>query len=267
MTRKIVIITGASRGIGLAIARQFLEEGHRIVAISDNVDELKGNFRDQSPENTLLIPGDLADLEFVLTIVPKTLDHYGSVDTLINNAAWRAIEPLSVMDIEHWERTIRVCLTVPAILSRQVAHHFQEQKKKGVIINISSIMAKRPSGTAAAYTAAKGGLLSLTYEMAALYGPSGIRCVSVSPGNISTALSQDFTDREGRDITGQLVAHVENLTPLGRSGEPQEIAHAVVWLASENASFVNGTNLVIDGGFSTNFNDYYFKKLQFPDLF
>jgi NAD(P)-dependent dehydrogenase (short-subunit alcohol dehydrogenase family) len=128
-------------------------------------------------------------------------------------------------------------------------------------------MANRAGGNSPAYIAAKGALLSLTYEMAALYGPSGIRVVAVSPGNVSTAMSSNFKNPKGTDVSKILVDEMEGMTPLQRSASPAEIANGVFWLASSQASFVNGTSLDIDGGFTHNFNSYKSKHLHFPHTF
>ncbi|WP_218145570.1 SDR family NAD(P)-dependent oxidoreductase [Cyclobacterium xiamenense] len=115
--------------------------------------------------------------------------------------------------------------------------------------------------------ASKGALLSMTYEMAALYGPSGIRVVAVCPGNVHAAMSTDFMDRAGNNISQRLVQDMENQTPLKRSATPQEIANGVFWLCSSEASFVTGTSIQMDGGFSHNFSSYTNKKSQFPNEF
>ena len=267
MTRQVAIITGASRGIGLSIAEAFLDAGYNVAAVSNEGAELTSNFASADKDRILLLDGDLSDLEFAQSVIEEAWSRWQRIDVLVNNAAWRMIEPLSVMKLEHWDLTLKVCLTVPALLCRWAADRMIGAKQKGVIINISSVMAARTGGTSAAYIAAKGGLTSLTYEMAALYGPQGIRCIALSPGNVKTKLSADFKDPEGKDVSTQLVAGMENMTPLQRSAEPGEIAKAVLWLSSDDASFVTGTNIVVDGGFSTNFNAYSLKKLQFPDLF
>jgi NAD(P)-dependent dehydrogenase (short-subunit alcohol dehydrogenase family) len=147
------------------------------------------------------------------------------------------------------------------------AEKMEKNQKGGVIINLSSIMADRAGGNSPAYVASKGALLSLTYEMAALYGPSHIRVLSICPGNVSTQMSQDFTDERGENFSQILKQEMEGMTPLQRSAGPQEIANAVYWLGTEEAAFVTGTSLVIDGGFSHNFNSYTSKKLQFPKSF
>lgn len=267
MNRSVAIVTGASRGIGKAIAFQLIEKGYSVAAVSNDENELE-MMADELPKDKIYtFFGDLSDLEFAQKVVDNTYKKWGIIHVLINNAAWRTIETLRNMNVDDWEKTLRVCLTTPSFLSKWVAQYMEKDGIKGVILNVSSVMANRPAGTSPAYIACKGALLSLTYEMSALFGPSGIRVVAVSPGNINTNLSQDYVDQQGGNISDQLVQHVESLTPMQRSGQPDEVAKAVVWLCSEEASFITGTNVVVDGGFSTNFNGYHFKKLQFPNQF
>ena len=143
-----------------------------------------------------------------------------------------------------WDRTLRSCLTAPAFLARDAAEVMQREGR-GVIVNITSIRAHYNDGTAAAYVAAKGGLEALTRELAALYGPHGVRVVSLAPGAIDTDLSGDLaTNDVMRDVVADCIDH----TPLGRFGTPQEIARAVAWLASDAASFISGATIVADGG-------------------
>ncbi len=266
MIKQVAIITGSSRGIGKAIAAALIDQNYLVSMVSDDEQELQETAHAFPSEFVFTSYGDLADLEFSRSVVERTVNKWGRVDVLINNAAWRTLETLRTISIENWERTLAVCVTAPAFLGRWSAVHMEKQGS-GVIINICSIMADRTGGTAAAYVASKGALLSLTYEMAALYGPQGIRVVAVSPGNISTKLSQEFTDEQGVDITSQLVEHYDDNTPLRRSGQDHEVAAAVRWLCSDQASYISGTNITIDGGFSRNFSAYPIKKLQYPNQF
>ncbi|EPR69422.1 SDR family NAD(P)-dependent oxidoreductase [Cyclobacterium qasimii] len=265
---RVVIVTGASRGIGKAITEAFVANGDFVAMVSENKDELQDAANSLSkPENVLVLDGDLAIDDFVDEIVEATFSKWGRIDVLINNAAWRTIETLNTISRENWEKTLKICLTSPVFLSKLAAKKMASGRKGGVIVHLSSVMAERAGGSSPAYIAAKGALLSLTYEMAALYGPSGIRVVAVCPGNVTTAMSSNFKDTEGIDVSQSLVNEMEDMTPLQRSASPEEIANGVFWLASDNASFVNGTSLVIDGGFTHNFNSYKNKNLQFPNEF
>ncbi|MDN3687056.1 SDR family NAD(P)-dependent oxidoreductase [Cyclobacterium jeungdonense] len=265
---RVIIITGASRGIGRAVAQKFACKGDFIALVADQKDELEESAAlIKNADNYLLLHGDLADDDFLKQVVDDTLAKWGRIDVLVNNAAWRTLETLRTISLENWEKTLKICLTAPVFLSKLVAANMEKNGSKGVIIHISSIMADRAGGTSPAYVASKGALLSITYEMAALYGPSGIRVIAICPGNVHTRMSQDFTDSEGENISEGLVGDMENLTPLQRSATPEEIANGVFWLSSEEASFVTGTSLVIDGGFTHNFSSYKNKHSQFPKEF
>lgn len=266
--KPVAIITGASRGIGRALAEKFAGQGYNLTLVADQKEELMETAKlIKENDNFLIQCGNLEDFGFLQDIVDHTYNKWGRVDALINNAAWRTLETLRTISLENWEKTIRICLTAPAFLSKMVAEIMEKKHKAGVIINLSSIMAERAAGTSPAYVACKGALLSLTYELAALYGPSKIRVVAVSPGNVSTQMSQDFKDEEGKNISSKLVEEMEGMTPLKRSADPKEMAKAIYWLATEEAAFVTGTSLVIDGGFSHNFNSYHAKNNQFPQEF
>ncbi|SHM53605.1 NAD(P)-dependent dehydrogenase, short-chain alcohol dehydrogenase family [Cyclobacterium lianum] len=265
---RVIVITGASRGIGKAMVEKYAENGDLIALVADQKVELEETVAAvKKGDNCLLLHGDLANSEFLKQVVQNTLEKWGRIDVLINNAAWRTVETLRTITLENWEKTIKICLTAPVFLSRLVAESMEKVGSPGVIIQVSSIMATRAGGTSPAYVASKGALLSITYEMAALYGPSGIRVIAVCPGNVHTSLSQDFTDCEGKNISGNLVRDMENQTPLQRSASPEEIANGVYWLSSKEASFVTGTALVMDGGFTHNFSSYKNKHLQFPKEF
>jgi len=264
----VAIITGASRGIGRALAEKYAREGFNLTLVADAEEELQetASILDNN-ESCLILCGNLENDGFLKEIIDRTFQKWGRIDILVNNAAWRTVETLKSMSLDTWEKTLRVCLTAPAFLGKMAAEKMEQNNTGGVIINLSSIMAERAGGTSPAYVASKGALLSLTYEMAALYGPSRIRVLAVCPGNVVTQMSQDYTDERGENISQRLKEEMEGMTPLRRSAAPQEVADAVYWLSSEKAAFMTGTSLVIDGGFSHNFNSYKAKRLQFPGAF
>ena len=247
----VALVTGAARGIGRATAFEFARRGFDLSLADQLAAEL-----DQTAEEigrlqraAIRHAGDLADLAFAESLVRQTLVHFGRLDVLVNCAAWR--EPFSMREIgiDSWDRTLRVCLTTPAFLARWAAEAMRLQGG-GVIVNISSMVAERPSGTAPAYTAAKGGLDSLTYELAATYACDGVRVVAVNPGAIDTAGSRDYQDAQGASLTDELMAWSQDAIPLGRWGRPEEVARVIALLASDEASYVTGVNLTVDGGWS-----------------
>ncbi|MBN8859610.1 MAG: SDR family oxidoreductase [Sphingobacteriales bacterium] len=268
-TKPVVIITGAAGGIGSATASRFAEDGFLPVLTDiDNEGLMKtGEFLSRRKFEHSLIAGNLEDISFLEHITANTLKKYDRIDVLVNNAAWRTRETLRTVSIEDWERTIRVCLTAPAFLTKQVANVMEEKNIQGAIVNVSSIQSFFAGGTSPAYTVCKAGLESLTYEAAVLYGPSGIRVNVVLPGAVNTALSNDITNEENENVSSVFTDAMIDQTPLKRFADREEIANVICWLASKKSSFVTGTSVVADGGFTHNFNAYSLKKLQFPKQF
>lgn len=267
---KVAIISGTSRGIGYETAVKFAEQGYRLAIMAREEHDLlkvQDNIEGRFGTQVLVLAGDLAEPSYWNAVVEATVARWGRIDVLVNNAAWRTIDTLKTIPLDDWERTVRICLTAPAFLAKYVAAVMERQQEAGVIINISSVMAQRAGGYSPAYIACKGGMESLTYEMATCYGRDGIRVVGVSPGNVQTAMSGDYQDVKGNNISKQLEAEMNEMTPLGRAATPGEIADLIAWLASDQASFITGTTILADGGFSHNFNSYASKKLQFPKAF
>ena len=261
--RPVAFITGASRGIGAETAKEFALAGYQTVLLADDaaaLDEV-GRQCEQQGCLPLLLPGDLSDLQFAEQAVSTAVKSFGRIDVLINNAAWRDLVTMKQISLESWEKTLRICLTAPAFLARWCAARM-EPARRGVILNISSIQSRFPAGISPAYVAAKGGLDALTYELATLYGPAGIRVISINPGAIDTALSQNGV---AGDFDQRLRAYVENMIPLQRYGTAGEIARFLVLIASDAASYLTGTCLDIDGGWFHQCSPYAFKQEQFPE--
>jgi NAD(P)-dependent dehydrogenase (short-subunit alcohol dehydrogenase family) len=268
--QKVAIITGAAGGIGRATALRFAQNGYALALCdlnADALDALSDVLGKKYKTQCLNLAGDLSDVVYLESIVPETIGKWGRIDVLINNAAWRTLESMRTMEMGIWEKTLKICLTAPAFLTKWAAAAMEEKHTGGVIVNVTSMMSERPSGAGSAYIAAKGALESLVKESAVTYGRSGIRVVGIAPGYIDTDLSNDYIDQEGRNISKQLVNEVTDAIPLGRGGKPEEVADAILWVSSESASYVTGTTLVVDGGFKPNFSKYSIKKLQFPEEF
>ena len=268
--KKVVIITGAAGGIGLATAKKFAENNFCIALADINQDGLNKAVEILEKEyqaDCLACHGNLEDVNYLKNIVGQTIAKWGRINVLVNNAAWRTIETMRTISLENWEKAIRINLTAPAFLTKYVAKVMEENKIAGVIINISSVMSQSAGGNSPAYIASKGGIESLTYELAVLYGPKGIRVVGVNPGNIETNLSNDYKDGSGNNVSEVLINQMNDSTPLQRAGNPVEIANACYWLSSDEASFITGTSILVDGGFLHNFNSYKMKNLQNPKKF
>jgi 3-oxoacyl-[acyl-carrier protein] reductase len=259
----VVLITGASRGIGAAAAELFAQSGYRTALVATSAEGLTqiGAKIAQVGGESLSLPGDLADFGFAQDVLNRTIDRFGRIDVLVNNAATRDIMSMRRITLDSWERTLRVCLTTPAFLARWAAEDM-ERRSKGVIVNISSIMSQQAAGISPAYLAAKGGLDALTYELASLYGPAGIRVVNVQPGAIDTEMSRTLGQAAGPD---EIRAFGEDMIMLRRYGQPEEIARVILFLASDAASYLTGTTIVVDGGWVRQHLPLSLKQREFSD--
>lgn len=239
----VVLITGASRGIGAATAQAFSQAGYRMALVDidgEGLDQIAATLATPN----LALAGDLTDFAFTETIVSQTVARFGRIDVLVNNAAWRELGSMRGVSLESWDRTLRICLTAPAFLARWAAADM-ELRKRGVILNVGSMMSLQAAGISPAYVASKGGLDALTFELASTYGSSGIRVVCIQPGAIDTELSHNMANSQRPD---ELRDFSEDMIMLQRWGRPEEIAGTLVFLASDQAAYITGTTLTIDGG-------------------
>lgn len=268
MKCRTVLITGAAKGIGKETALLFALEGCNLVLVDKDDEALACTvalIEAEYPASVIGFPGDLSEENFLRFIVEETVNRYEGIQVLVNNAAWRTLGSMRTIDLDTWERTLRICLTAPAFLAKYAAEKMEMAQAGGVIVNVSSMMSDRPAGNSPAYIAAKGGIESLTRELAVTYGRNGIRVVCVRPGYIDTALSKDYKNNAGEDVNEMLASYLTNATPLQSPAPPASVAEAIYWLSSEQAGFITGCSLTIDGGFSHNMNSYQMKKRQFPN--
>jgi NAD(P)-dependent dehydrogenase (short-subunit alcohol dehydrogenase family) len=240
---KGVLVSGGSRGIGLATAERFLNEGSRVFlcGIEDGeVDAAVKELRDiGSVDGTEC---DVSREEEVDRLVAEAEAFLGAIDVLVNNAgvAWR--EPFLEIAPERWDRLLAVNLRSQFLVAQRVARAMVEGARGGAIVNMASTNALEGEAGYAHYNASKGAIAMLTRTMAIELGPHGIRVNALCPGKIATRLQADAEDAE-------YTARFEReRIPLGRSGTPAEVAAAYAFLASDDASFVNGELLVVDGG-------------------
>lgn len=240
---KSAIITGAGRGIGKAIAHKFLTEGARVV-IGDVVeDRLQTALEDlQSVGEVHALPGDVTDPDYCAELVRYAQDKLGDLHILANNAGIALAEPFLEHSLTLWDRTLDVNLRSMFVLSQQVARVMVAGDSGGAIVNMASSNAHLGEEGLAAYNASKAGVLLLTKTMAIELAAHNIRVNCVSPGFIFTDLSVEAGFEEGfiDDYTAKI--------PLGRFGKPEEVANVFAFLASDEASFMTGESVVVDGG-------------------
>jgi len=248
--KKVAIITGGGAGIGAACARRFAAEGLDLV-IADvsrsNAERALGQVESQGGQGAICI-GDVADRDFCASLVDEAESRWGRVDVLIANAGVQIGGALEQTSDELWERIVGVNLKgvaqcCEAVLPGMIA------RGSGSIVMISSINAVRGSSGMPVYDATKAGVLALMRSLAVDYGPNGIRVNAVCPGNTITDFHINRLAEQGIDET-RLREMTRGYGLLGRAADPEEIAGAVWFLASDDASFVTGHTLVADGGFS-----------------
>jgi NAD(P)-dependent dehydrogenase (short-subunit alcohol dehydrogenase family) len=241
---RAVIVTGAGSGIGRQTAVQFAREGARVVVADISAEYAKETTSQIQAEggDALVSVTDVSDATAVESLIEETVAAYGRLDVLHNNAYWAPLgTTVTQTTLEQWDRTIAVTLT-GVFLGCKYALPHMTAAGRGVIINTASTAAHVGGPAFAAYTAAKGGVLALTRSIAVDYGQYGIRCNAISPGLINTpATAPVFANP---DHVGPMMQRIK----VGRAGEPSDIANAVLFAASDEAAYMTGQALVIDGG-------------------
>jgi NAD(P)-dependent dehydrogenase (short-subunit alcohol dehydrogenase family) len=246
---RVAIITGSASGIGRAMTRRFLEEGARVAAVDVDGAALRTTVEELGGAGELVgAEGDVTSEADVDRIVGSTVERWGRVDVLCNNAGiMDSHKPAVETSLERWHRVIEVNVTGPFLLSKRVLPGMIEQAR-GVIINTASIAGLTGGRAGAAYTASKHALVGLTRNIAWAYLNQGIRCVAICPGGVDTGITRSDTEIAG---LGQERFTLARAT-LPRRADPSEIASLAVFLASDDASFVNGQAVVADGGWLAN---------------
>lgn len=243
LQNKIAIITGAGSGIGRGIALAFIKEGAEVVLADWSEEGGKETVEQIKKKNgeAIFIKTDVSKTDDVKQLVKTCLDKFGRVDILVNNAGIYRTYNLHEMSEEDWDKTININLKSVFLGSKEVIPEMLKQGK-GKIVNTASIAGLVGFVQSGAYCASKGGMIALTKEMALEYAPKKINVNCICPGVIKTAMTKDMISDPA---TKQFL---ESSTPYPRLGEPEDIAMAAVYLASDESDFVNGEVLVVDGG-------------------
>jgi NAD(P)-dependent dehydrogenase (short-subunit alcohol dehydrogenase family) len=241
---RVAVITGGASGIGLASARRLASEGAKIV-IGDLTPEAGKAAADEV--GGLFVPTDVTDAEQVEALFATTVEQFGSVDVAFNNAGISPPEDDSILTtgIEAWDRVQRVNLTSVYLCCKAALPHMRRQGK-GSIINTASFVAVMGAATSQiSYTASKGGVLAMSRELGVQFARENIRVNALCPGPVNTPLLKELFAKDPERAARRLV-HV----PVGRFAEPEEIAAAVAFLASDDASFITASQFLVDGGIS-----------------
>jgi len=248
---KRALITGGGTGIGRATAELFSREGARVAVSGRRPKELEetvGSVR-RHGASAIAVPGDVSQAEDAERMVRTTVAALGGLDILVNNAGVIVRNAsVTTVAIDDWRRVVDIDLTGVFLVSRFALLEMLRGGPGGAIVNVSSISGIMGDPKAAPYNAAKGGLNLLTKNMALDYAPHGIRVNAVCPGRVATPMPRSRL-RPGEDWETVLAQWGRNI-PLGRVGQPEDVARAILFLASDEAEWITGTTLVVDGGSS-----------------
>jgi 3-oxoacyl-[acyl-carrier protein] reductase len=241
LKNKVAIITGSSRGIGKATAILFAKEGARVVInCKEQTNEAQKVVSIIGKNKAIFIQADVSNKNGVKSLVSETIKKFGKIDILINNAGVIFREGDWKSNINIWHKTIDLNLTSGWLMTKEVAP-IMMKSRSGSIVNVSSIYGFLGAASVLAYSSAKGGLITLTKALAKEFAPF-IRVNAIAPGNVMTDMTKEAGDK--------VIKYFEKQTPLKRSAQPEEIAKAILFLASDDASFITGELLVVDGGYS-----------------
>ena len=234
----VVLVTGGARGIGRATAQRFAQGGAKVVVADRDVEGAKKTAAEIG-NDAFAVALDVADRANVEKVVAEILERTGRIDVLVNNAGITKDASLAKMDDAQWDAVIAVNLTGTFNVTRAVAKSMVE-RKKGVILNAASVVGLYGNFGQTNYVATKSGVIGMTKVWARELGRKGVRCNCIAPGFIET----DMTAAMPAEVLSTMKAK----TPIGRLGQPQDIAEAYFFLASDAASFINGQCLGVDGG-------------------
>jgi NAD(P)-dependent dehydrogenase (short-subunit alcohol dehydrogenase family) len=246
VTTDTVVVTGASSGIGQAVAERFGRQGDDVVvnyySNEDGASETAEAVRAAGGE-ALVLQANVGDPAEAAAMIERAREEFGGIDVLVNNAGVNPRADWGALTWEEWTRTIAVNVGGVFNTCREVVPAMAE-RGEGAVVNTSSTAAIRGGTSSPPYVASKGAITSLTRQMGHTFGPEGVRVNCVVPGPVKTRMNAEKRERD------EYLDRMSESIPLARLGEPEEVASVVTFLAGPEASFVNAENVVVDGGFS-----------------
>ncbi len=239
---KVVIVTGAGSGIGRATAIRFLDEGAKVTLVGRTRSKLDDVAKPYPADHVLIVEADVSNEFEIDDVVAKTVERFGRLDTLVNNAGVVAEGDVASLSTEDWRKVMATDLDGVFFASRAAIPHIKTSG--GSIVNVSSVSGTGGDWGMAAYNAAKGGVTNLTRSMAMDHGKDGVRVNAVCPSFTVTGMTDDMAE------DAKLVAKFNERFALEGPGKPEDVAAVIAFLASDDARFVTGVNLPVDGGMS-----------------
>jgi NAD(P)-dependent dehydrogenase (short-subunit alcohol dehydrogenase family) len=244
LSGRVALVTGAARGIGLATAKRFLEDGYKVALLDINAETLHAAHRAiNKPDDTVAIECDVSQPDAVTGAFETLIERFGRLDALVNNAGIAIFKPILDVTYDDWSKVLATNLTGP-FLCTQAAAPLMRDSGGGAIVNITSISGLRASTLRTAYGTSKAGFAHLTKQQAAELAALGIRVNAVAPGPVDTAMAQAVH-------TPEIRADYHDHMPLNRYGLETELAEVIFFLCSDRSSYVTGQVLCVDGGFDS----------------
>jgi NAD(P)-dependent dehydrogenase (short-subunit alcohol dehydrogenase family) len=245
---KVAIVTGAASGIGRATAILFAGEGARLVLNDIDAKGLEAVVRRTGNERFRTVVGSVADEDVARRVAQEAISTFGRVDILVNNAGIHFVKDITEMTVDEWDRLMDINLKSMFLCCKHVIAQMIKQKT-GAIVNLASISSfigqEMEGASTFAYNVTKAGALQLTKSLATRYAADGIRVNCVCPGNVETNILKRRTPTE----VAEFWRAASRAEPIGRNAQPEEIASAILFLASDESSFVTGSPLIVDGGY------------------
>lgn len=242
---KVAIVTGASRGIGRAIALEFVKQGAKVVLCATNLGNLakvQSEIEAAHPGSSILMQVDVTNGDEVTSVVKKTLDTHGRVDILVNNAGTTRDNLLALMSEKEWDDVLSTNLKSVFLMTKACMRPMVKQRS-GVIINLSSVIGITGNAGQTNYAASKAGLTAFTKSVAREVAKRNIRANVIAPGFIKTRMTEQISPEVREKILQQI--------PMGRYGQPEEVAEVASFLASDRSRYITGQVIVVDGGLVT----------------
>jgi len=248
LRERVAIVTGAGSGIGRATARLFAREGARLVLNDIDQQSLDRTLAEVGKETNRGVVGNVAREETARSLAQAAVATFGRIDVLVNNAGIHTAKDITDTTVEEWDHLMDVNLKSMFLCCKHVIPHMLN-RKRGSIVNLASISSfigqEMDGASTFAYNVTKAGALQLTKSLASRYAAEGIRVNCVCPGNVET----NIIKRSTPEATAQFWRAATASEPLGRNAQPEEIANAILFLASDESSFVTGCPLLVDGGY------------------
>jgi meso-butanediol dehydrogenase/(S,S)-butanediol dehydrogenase/diacetyl reductase len=239
---RVVLVTGGGSGIGRAIARAFLDNGARVAVVGRRADKLLETFEGYDDERTFAVTADVSDPADAAGVVARVVDRFGQLDVFVNNAAMYSGQEFTELGAEEWDRFRRTNIDAFVHLTQKALPELE--RTGGNLVAVGSVSGLRGDWGQAAYNATKAAVMNFVQSLALDYGPRGVRLNSVAPAfTLTEATAAMGTDKEA-------LRPFVNRIALGRPGQPEDVAPAVLFLASEDARYITGAVLTVDGGTS-----------------